>query len=1750
MKTLIIPLAITLAVSPAIVRGDFNPIPLKASSFTHDIVVEKTAPAPFVTYSTTVTMDGGTNETGATWYEQGFNKGQPWTGLPTAGTTFTPTESSFSQYTFKMPDTYAGNCAIFISSQVRTGSLQLATSTKLSGLGFLGSSGGGETKVDVTVRFADGSSEMTTITLLDWHNGAVAAWYSNGRFNLNDGIFQNIGGDTATGVPKLFPVGITVTNSASDVTRIDFSYNTGNRGAILAVSGSTDSFNYNIPLQVSGFNQDVVVEANSPATPRTLFTATTATWEGGTANFGRTFYEIGMDRSDATRLKLGLPAPGSTFTNSAGNRAYRMAPSYTANNGLLLDQAHPSGTLQITGGGTYNSLSFLGSTANGDAPISISVMHSDGVTDFYTTNAPAWNAAGTPAYDPNGLFAPQDATFQNVNPSGNEGVLWSIDIPTTNSTAPITSVEFGYSGDAARHTVVFAVAGRTASSGVFFGPVNVTGFNADLVIEKEQKLWWANNDAAWPAGLFSATTASMDNGTNNFAWTWYERGYNTNASTTGLPPADSTIDSQSNPTRHYKMPATYVGPNAVLIDTNNKVANITPVAQESFTSISLLTAGASIGGNNVMTNFCVVQLADGTAETNVFYGYDWFNGQAAPAFIANGRVNLNSRTLGAVYGGNPKLFESQFVLKNTTSAVTNILVGYRTAGGANWTTYVLAMSGSKDPVAPVFALPAVPSMTVYEFTNLSFTATAAGTPVIYYRWQYSPDGTNWTFLNNGGVFGGTDTDTLTLSGITLANAGQYRTIATNSVGFTTNTAGTLRIFNGSPDVTKPGDPVTTFGSNRTLDGGPAAFIDNNVGSKCLIPDLPTSNPVNCGFIVTPSMSSTVLRGIRLYTANDASERDPASVLIEGSNDDGKTWTVILPETALALPGDRNSGTAVPNPATHWMQEINFTNNTAGYFSYKVSFLSLKGTPGMMQLAEAELLGIPNPVPPMIVRNPNPTVAVYAGGSPTFGITAVGSGPITYQWYMNNVIIPDATNSSYTFANAQAADAGKQFRAVATNPFGSTNSTSGTFTIMTKPTQAYPAAIIADAPVAFWRLAEGPDDGQGNNGLAANDYMGGHVGVYSNAVIGVAGYKSSADANTAASFGSTTTDSYVGGINDLSFATPTNSSKSFSVEAWVNGAAQTSDAGIVTKGYGGAEQFNLDAGGGNHGFRFYMRDASGNTHGASSSQALDGTWHHVVGVWDSANSNVVLYVDGLEAAKATGVPAGLGVLNTAVPVSIGSRKSGAASAYDNQFIGTIDEVAIYGSALSSNQVLAHYFAATPAPKFTSHPTNSVSPEGGSVTFYSKAYGPGTLAYQWYQSTDAGATFTPLSGKTTANLTLTGVPLSFEGYQYQVTATTAYGTATSSNAALSVVSGPPVVDLDLPAARMVYAGRDVTLTVRFNGSAPFTYKWYREGVAITEGGRFTGTGTASLKIANIQTADAGSYYVEVKNSYGTTPSTTMALSVTAMPSFANNGLSWSLNGGATFTEGVLSLTEAVNSQARSAFFPEPLYIGGFVASFTYQNTTGGGADGFAFVVQNDPDGVNAVGGGGGALALSDIEPSAAVTFNIYGESGMAFGVNGSTGSPYTPVDPIDFSAKNPIYVTIEYANGVAAVTLVDSNTIPARTFAAEIAVGSLPQIVGTNTAYVGFTGATGGVNAAQQIRDFTFIPYPALNAVKANANTLSFTWTGLISGYKVQRRDSLTSGSWQDVPAGQVTQVNGENTVTVPSTGTGFYRLVFE
>jgi hypothetical protein len=362
-------------------------------------------------------------------------------------------------------------------------------------------------------------------------------------------------------------------------------------------------------------------------------------------------------------------------------------------------------------------------------------------------------------------------------------------------------------------------------------------------------------------------------------------------------------------------------------------------------------------------------------------------------------------------------------------------------------------------------------------------------------------------------------------------------------------------------------------------------------------------------------------------------------------------------------------------------------------------------------------------PPQVSLEPA-SLTLYAGITETYTVNASGTLPLYYQWYQNNVAVPDATNVTYSFLTLLGTNA---YSCSVRNSFSTVSS--GDVTLLgavTAPTNAYPRAVLGDSPVAYWRLDE-PNDGlnDGNDGVVAHDYVGGHNATYANVNLGLAGYDPALDSDPAAQFGIfATSNSYAGetdqstnGLANIDFATAAGGNAEFSIEAWVNSTnpAQISGAGIVSKGYGnGGEQFDLDLAGG--AFRFFVRDAGGVVHGPTSAVIpAVGQWYHLVGVWDGANGAAHLYINGVDNVDSTNIAAGVGLLaptttSTALPgealVNLGARTSSqSVTNYDFQFKGLIDDVAIYNYALGSNSVATHYQAGSVLPPetvFITHP----------------------------------------------------------------------------------------------------------------------------------------------------------------------------------------------------------------------------------------------------------------------------------------------------------------------------------------------------------------------------------------------------------------------------------------------------------------
>ncbi len=1537
---------------------------------------------------------------------------------------------------------------------------------------------------------------------------------------------------------------------------------------------------------------------------------------------------------------IGLPRSGHVFTNASLPNHLHLMQNYSASNNVLFisSRTYTNGLTAAQGGGwftmnpqpsdpnfantipnyngsgqtvtfftngnlvvndptDYVALSFLTGAGGGGTVMNVTIQHADGVnevfnsiqdSDWFTANRPNINTPGGStipttnqwAWLPNGRINASSGGLDNSGVTTGSHI-YSWDVPLADTTSPVTNVNFAYVSGG--NTTVFGISGSTDN--VNFAPVaSLTGFNADGVVE------------ATPLPL--PYNATMDNGTNITsggagANTWFEIGWDFYHYTNGFPAHNTTFVS-TNTGRSYQMAPTYHGPMSALCDTNHQLVNITPQTPASYTAFSLLVTGGSIGAANTMSNILIMQHLDGTAETNIFNCYDWFNNNnsvvqgSVPAYSANGRTSFNGarayNTDPNPPTGDPKIYESQFILHNSRSPVTNMQIKYYNPGsnyGGNWTTFVFGVSATAGGI-PLTIDTNTLAQNVYAGGTANFVANViAGNDANsapHFKWQYSATEYGAYANLTDGVNGvsGSSTSNLVISAASGVNVGFYQCVVTNTVSTNITFGSPLTLLvSTAADISQPGDPITDFGSGAAdpAGQGPSSLVDGtlakwlNFGGNGAAP---FAGPV--GYVTTPNIGNSIVTAMRFIVASDAPERDPVDYLLEGSNDGINFATVS--SGALTLPDTRNENLTDPVDLTDQvLQEVDFAN-ASGYYTYRVTFQNVKTNTiaNSIQISEVQLLGTLTHQAPGILAQPAGAQKLYVGETFLASIIANGPTPISYYWYNGPTLLPSQTTATLTLNNVQLSDSGT-YSCVVSNQYGTTNSTSVMLTVLARPA-GYASTILSDNPIAYWRLDEGPDNGSGNTGTVANDYVGSHNGVYTNAQISQPGY-SIFDPDTAAGFGLLNTSaSFVGGISGINFFNPTNlNTGKFSIEAWVQAAAAqpVAGAGIVCLGLsGGGEQFALDCGGNApNGFRFYFRDANtgasynaqGNNPTTGTNGTADGLWHHLVGVLDEANSNQFLYIDGLPVSQII-LGTNLGVLNDSGnatnPFTIGSRSvglNGNPTNFTMNFSGEIDEVAVYNYPLTAAQVQAHYLAAGIIPVFLQKPVSVSGNEGGSASFTSQGYGSPTLHYQWWNS-DGSAPTTSLGGQTSSNLTFNALTAGQNGLFYQLVITNTYGGITSAAVQLTVVSGPPQIITDLTSPIYVYAGYPLVLDVTVGGTLPFQYGWQYNGSGmLANGGRISGANSNVLTISPSQLSDGGTYQLFVTNGQGTAQSAAATVTVVPVLTFNGTGGGWSFNTGGAGVNGyvigtnAVQLTDNVGGEATSTFFTSPVYIGGFRATFTYIDVTGGGADGVTFCIQNDPRGAAALGGGGGSLGFgtgTTITPAADLQFNVYSGHtiGFAFVTNGST-TVYTPAGAVGIGTTDPIEVGMTYLNGVATLNMTDAVT--AATFTASTPL-SLAGLLGSNLAYVGFTGGDGGVASTQIITNFTFVSLIPL-AVQHVGGNVVLSWPTGTGGYQLESNTAINSpGTWTIVATPPVI-VGGQNQVTLPVTpGPMYYRLV--
>jgi glucose/arabinose dehydrogenase len=214
-----------------------------------------------------------------------------------------------------------------------------------------------------------------------------------------------------------------------------------------------------------------------------------------------------------------------------------------------------------------------------------------------------------------------------------------------------------------------------------------------------------------------------------------------------------------------------------------------------------------------------------------------------------------------------------------------------------------------------------------------------------------------------------------------------------------------------------------------------------------------------------------------------------------------------------------------------------------------------------------------------------------------------------------------------------------------------------------------------------------------------------------------------------------------------------------------------------------------------------------------------------------------------------------------------------------------------------------------------------------------------------------------------------------------------------------------------------------------------------------------------------------------------------------SFADFSLPFGVQflGDAHVASAMLRLTNPASDERGAAWFTTAQRVStAWNADFQFQLAGGPGADGFAFVIQNAS--TNELGAGGCELAYHGIANSIAVEFDTYANSGCSVASVNDLGAPHVSVHTLG-TAPNSVSesasigsttVVPPFSNGavhtarisyIPGSLLIYIDDLSSPLLAVPLDLPATLSLAG-DQAWVGFTGATGGLSESHDILNFNF------------------------------------------------------------------------
>ena len=833
----------------------------------------------------------------------------------------------------------------------------------------------------------------------------------------------------------------------------------------------------------------------------------------------------------------------------------------------------------------------------------------------------------------------------------------------------------------------------------------------------------------------------------------------------------------------------------------------------------------------------------------------------------------------------------------TTASLALANVSANDAGNYSVTVSNTVGSASSAATLTVLVAPAITSaptnLTVVQGSSATFTATASGTAPLVYQW-----------LKGGNPILGANSNVLVLASVTTNDAANYSVTVTNIVGSVTSSGAALTVLVAPSIVTDPTPATITAGNivaftvaangtapfsyqwsknGTVIPGATLATLTlvnvqpTNAGNYSVLVSNAAGNATSANALLTVQTAPNI---VTQPTAQPTALGNTVALTVAATGTTPMSYQWFKDNSPLT-DGGNISGTT-----TSALTIASLTTNDVGIYFVVVS--NAIGT------ATSANVSVVVNVAPFITASPSSQLVVTSNNV-TFTAAATGSGTLVWQWrkngtnLVNSASVTGATTPTLTLLNVKTNNNGN-YSAWVTNIYGSATSAVATLTVQSLPfITAGPTNRVAktgtNVTFAVTVTGTGPFNYQWfKNGSPLSD--GGSISGSTTNVLKISGLTTADAGNYSVTV-----------ANGVGNATSGNASLTILVLPAI--VAQPVSQAVTLSN---AVTFSVSATGAplHYQWRKNTQAIAGATNASytiAHAKTTDVATYSVVvtnlaGILISSNATLTinftptftLQATNRFAKERTNTIFRAAVKGTApfqyqwfkdgVPLVDGGNISGALSNVLIVANLTTNDTGAFallaanvaGKVKSSNAVLTVFAP----PTIINNPDDQVVAVSNNATFSVAVIGTEKLLYQWRKGTQV------IRGATNATLVIPQVKITDAASFYVVVANYA-GSVTSRVAALTVVI-PPVFTLQ-PKSLTANYGTSVSFTATVKGTAPFVYRWFKNGVALSDGTRVSGSRSNLLTIANIRTSDTATYTLTVTNIAGRITSLGATLTVNA-------------------------------------------------------------------------------------------------------------------------------------------------------------------------------------------------------------------------------------------------------------------------------